>query len=62
MAEIDFAPWRARVDAALAVALPDPDPEPRRLHQAMRHAVLLGGNESACRPSDTFRITQEVRR
>ena len=43
MAEIDFAPWRARVDAALAVALPDPDPEPRRLHQAMRHAVLLGG-------------------
>lgn len=29
---------------------------------AMRHAVLLGGNESARRPRDTFRITQEVRR
>lgn len=29
---------------------------------AMRHAVLLGGNESARRPGDTFRITQEVRR
>lgn len=29
---------------------------------ALRHAVLLGGNESACRPRDAFRVTQEVRR
>ncbi len=35
--------WRARADAALAAALPDPDTQPRRLHAAMRHAVLLGG-------------------
>ena len=35
--------WRARVDAALARALPDPDSSPKRLHAAMRHAVLLGG-------------------
>ena len=35
--------WRARVDAALARALPDPESPPRRLHAAMRHAVLLGG-------------------
>ena len=35
--------WRARADAALATALPDPESEPRRLHAAMRHAVLLGG-------------------
>ncbi|GAA5006559.1 geranyl transferase [Pseudoluteimonas lycopersici] len=35
--------WRARVDAALAHALPDPDSPPRRLHAAMRHAALLGG-------------------
>jgi farnesyl diphosphate synthase len=35
--------WRARVDAALAQALPSPDAPPRRLHAAMRHAVLLGG-------------------
>jgi farnesyl diphosphate synthase len=35
--------WRARVDAALAHALPDPDSSPRRLHAAMRHAALLGG-------------------
>jgi formate-dependent nitrite reductase membrane component NrfD len=25
---------------------------------AMRHAVLLAGNESACRPQDAFRVTQ----
>ena len=43
MAEIDFGPWRARVDAALDAALPDPTLAPRRLHAAMRHAVLLGG-------------------
>lgn len=35
--------WRTRVDAALASALPSPDSPPRRLHAAMRHAVLLGG-------------------
>ena len=35
--------WRARADAALTAALPDPESEPRRLHAAMRHAVLLGG-------------------
>lgn len=35
--------WRARVDAALARALPSPDTPPQRLHAAMRHAVLLGG-------------------
>ena len=35
--------WRARVDAALARALPDPASSPKRLHAAMRHAVLLGG-------------------
>lgn len=35
--------WRTRVDAALAAALPDAGQSPRRLHQAMRHAVLLGG-------------------
>jgi hypothetical protein len=29
---------------------------------AMRHAVLLAGNESACRPRDAFRVTQEGRR
>lgn len=29
---------------------------------AMRHAVLLAGNESACRPEHTFRVTQEARR
>jgi len=35
--------WRARVDAALAQALPSADEPPRALHAAMRHAVLLGG-------------------
>jgi farnesyl diphosphate synthase len=35
--------WRARVDAALAQALPPADSAPRRLHAAMRHAVLFGG-------------------
>jgi hypothetical protein len=29
---------------------------------AMRHAVLVGGNEGACRPRDAFRVAQEVRR
>ncbi|MFD0322764.1 (2E,6E)-farnesyl diphosphate synthase [Lysobacter gummosus] len=35
--------WRQRADAALARALPPTDEQPRRLHQAMGHAVLLGG-------------------
>lgn len=38
-----MAQWRARVDAALAAVLPPVDAPPRRLHAAMRHAVLLGG-------------------
>ena len=39
----DLPRWRERADAALQRALPDPDQSPRRLHAAMRHAVLLGG-------------------
>ena len=35
--------WRERADAALARALPDVEASPRKLHGAMRHAVLLGG-------------------
>ncbi|MFT4178926.1 MAG: polyprenyl synthetase family protein [Thermomonas sp.] len=38
-----FAAWRARVEAALARALPSPDTAPQRLHAAMRHGVLNGG-------------------
>src|SRR5687768_14290979 len=38
-----FKPWRVRIDAALARALPDPTTSPERLHSAMQHAVLLGG-------------------
>ncbi|WP_189454832.1 polyprenyl synthetase family protein [Cognatilysobacter bugurensis] len=38
-----MAQWRARADAALTAALPALDTAPRRLHAAMRHAVLLGG-------------------
>ncbi len=38
-----LAGWRERADAALARALPDPASSPRKLHAAMRHAVLLGG-------------------
>jgi farnesyl diphosphate synthase len=37
------ARWRARVEAALEGALPPVDADPRRLHAAMRHAVLDGG-------------------
>ncbi|BCT93089.1 farnesyl-diphosphate synthase [Lysobacter helvus] len=43
MPEVDFAPWRTRVDAALASALPSADQSPQRLHGAMRHAALDGG-------------------
>ena len=39
----DLSRWRERADAALQRALPDADQSPRRLHAAMRHAVLLGG-------------------
>ena len=38
-----FAAWRTRVEAALDHALPSQDLSPRRLHGAMRHAVLNGG-------------------
>lgn len=38
-----FAAWRMRVETALDHALPSPDHAPRRLHAAMRHAVLNGG-------------------
>ncbi len=43
MPERAFAAWRPRVEAALDHALPSPDLSPRRLHAAMRHAVLNGG-------------------
>ena len=44
MPEADpFDTWRARVDAAIASALPASTDEPRRLHAAMRHAALEGG-------------------
>lgn len=43
MPDRDLAAWRTRVDAALDHALPSPDLSPRRLHAAMRHAVLNGG-------------------
>ena len=43
MADPDFAPWRARAEAALERALPDPATAPQRLHAAMRHGVLNGG-------------------
>jgi len=44
---IDFAAWSharlQRVEATLQRVLPAPDIAPRRLHQAMRYAVLEGG-------------------
>ncbi len=43
MPDSAFAAWRARVEAALDHALQSPDHAPRRLHAAMRHAVLNGG-------------------
>ncbi len=43
MPDHGFAAWRTRVEAALDDALPSPDSSPRRLHAAMRHAVLNGG-------------------
>ncbi|HTQ77216.1 MAG TPA: farnesyl diphosphate synthase [Burkholderiales bacterium] len=45
--ETDFAAWmgavQARVEAALARALPGAQHAPARLHRAMRYAVLEGG-------------------
>ncbi len=38
-----LARWLQRVEASLDAALPSADASPRRLHQAMRHAVLGGG-------------------
>ncbi len=38
-----FSAWRTRVEAMLDRSLPPPDLAPRRLHAAMRHAVLNGG-------------------
>lgn len=35
--------WRTRIDRVLDAALPANDATPRRLHAAMRHAVLPGG-------------------
>ncbi|MUV15328.1 polyprenyl synthetase family protein [Noviluteimonas gilva] len=43
MPDTDFAVWRARVDAALAAALPDANTAPQRLHAAMRYAATDGG-------------------
>ena len=37
------AAWRARCEAVLEARLPAADASPRRLHAAMRHAVLDGG-------------------
>ena len=42
-AESQSARWLARIEAALAHALPAPEQAPARLHAAMRHAVLGGG-------------------
>lgn len=43
----DFAEWtravQARTEAALSCCLPSPEVEPKRLHEAMRYAVLGGG-------------------
>jgi farnesyl diphosphate synthase len=39
----------ARIEAALAAALPPADAMPARLHQAMRHAVLGGGKRLRAR-------------
>ena len=38
-----LARWLQRVEARLEAALPAPDQSPQALHQAMRHAVLVGG-------------------
>ena len=38
-----LAAWQARIETALARALPATGSEPDRLHAAMRHAALAGG-------------------
>lgn len=38
-----LAPWRGRIETALAAHLPPATQEPRRLHAAMHHATLGGG-------------------
>lgn len=38
-----FARWRDRIESQLDASLPAPEDAPRRLHQAMRYAVLGGG-------------------
>jgi farnesyl diphosphate synthase len=43
MPDTAFGAWRARVDAALASALPDALHPPQRLHAAMRYAATDGG-------------------
>lgn len=43
MPDTAHARWRARVEAALDIALPEPASAPSRLHAAMRHGVLNGG-------------------
>lgn len=43
MPDHDFTAWRTRVEAALDNILPSSGHSPRRLHAAMRHAVLNGG-------------------
>ena len=43
MPEAAFAAWRARIEAALDVALPAANSAPQGLHAAMRHGVLNGG-------------------
>ncbi|WP_374248261.1 farnesyl diphosphate synthase [Thermomonas sp.] len=39
----EFARWQARIETALAAALPLATAPPQRLHAAMRHGVLNGG-------------------
>ena len=49
MAEAASSADPARIEAALAAALPPADAIPARLHQAMRHAVLGGGKRLRAR-------------
>lgn len=41
--ESTFARWRDRIESQLDASLPSPEQAPKRLHQAMRYAVLGGG-------------------
>lgn len=60
---------RTRPGRAVAASVPEPVSSPRLLPElasiamivggaAMRHAILVAGNESACRPRDAFRFAQ----